>query len=115
MITKDWVVGFIEGEGSFFIGCNLERNNGLIKKIRFIPSFSIYLHYKDKLILETIKDFFGTGKIYKKKARIQQPNPQYVYHAYGNDAYKIRDFFIEQKMFSRKRKTLIYGLCVWIF
>ena len=46
-ITKSWLLGLIEGEGSFFIS-----------RSRIEPSFSLQLHSNQIFLLERIKDFF---------------------------------------------------------
>lgn len=46
-ITKSWLLGLIEGEGSFFIS-----------RSRIEPGFSLQLHSKQTFLLEKIKDFF---------------------------------------------------------
>lgn len=46
-ITKSWLLGLIEGEGSFFIS-----------RSRIEPSFSLQLHSNQTFVLEKIKDFF---------------------------------------------------------
>ena len=46
-ITKSWLLGLIEGEGSFFIS-----------RSRIEPIFSLQLHSNQIFLLEKIKDFF---------------------------------------------------------
>lgn len=46
-ITKSWLLGLIEGDGSFFIS-----------RSRIEPSFSLQLHSNQTFLLEKIKDFF---------------------------------------------------------
>lgn len=46
-ITKSWLLGLIEGEGSFFIS-----------RSRIEPGFSLQLHSNQAFLLEKIKDFF---------------------------------------------------------
>lgn len=68
-ITKEWLVGFIEGEGNFHV--SLSRH---YKKIRptypfeFYPAlqFRIFLREDDLHVLEKIKSFISIGRIYKK-------------------------------------------------
>lgn len=60
MIDKNWLVGFVEGEGTFVIGIFKSKNSFMV-----IPKFSIELHEKDREILEKIKDFFNVGYVKK--------------------------------------------------
>jgi hypothetical protein len=68
MITKEWLVGFIEGEGNFNV--SLSRSFYLKGKYNFeyypILQFRIFLREDDLNTLEKIKEFTKIGNIYKK-------------------------------------------------
>lgn len=57
-----FITGFIDAEGCFML--NLVKNNKLKAGWRVQPWFKIGLHKKDLHILESIKNYFGVGKIY---------------------------------------------------
>ncbi len=67
-ITKEWFIGFIEGEGNFHVALSS------IKKVRPaypfeyypVPQFRIFLREDDLSVLEKIKEFLGFGEIYHK-------------------------------------------------
>lgn len=57
-LHPDWVSGFIEGDGSFFITIRSKTNH-------VIAFLSIGLNIRDKFILVKIQEFFGgIGSIY---------------------------------------------------
>ena len=56
-----WVVGFVDGEGTFYVGFN--RQPEMKTKIQVLPEFRIVQHKKDIQLLYKIKDFFGCGVV----------------------------------------------------
>jgi len=61
---RGWVVGFIEGSGSFTVNIikhRRETKSGL-KYYRY-PNPAFFLVNKDRAALEKIRDFLGMGKI----------------------------------------------------
>jgi len=114
MFNKDWIVGFVEGEGSFCIGMHFavfKKGNYKSLSSVFTPKFSIELHYKDLYILEEIRKFFnGAGKIWKSpanslhyKKRNIKASDHYMYYVVGEQCEKIKIFFINNPLFSSKK------------
>ena len=60
-LEAQWVVGFTDGEGCFYIGIN--RHSDLSSGYQILPEFSIVQHNSDIQILHRIKSFFGCGVI----------------------------------------------------
>jgi len=60
MLSKDYIVGLVDGEGSFYVHLNkdIRRRNKVELK------FSLKLRHQDKHILEDLKDFFRCGNIH---------------------------------------------------
>lgn len=56
-----WLVGFIDGEGSFSITVTLDNTRGAGYKV--ICEFKISQNYKSATVLHKIKDFFGCGEV----------------------------------------------------
>ncbi len=77
-ITKDYIVGLVDGEGSFTVYMrDLEHSKEIKRRVRIEPRFYLKLVEKDKLILEALKRFFGCGNVYfQKDSRI---NHQHCY------------------------------------
>jgi len=110
-MTKDWFIGFIEGEGNFHIGLrNTKNDSGYPFDYYPFLQFRIFLREDDLEVLEKIKDFLGFGNIYKKdmssnrklgfKARDQC---NYVVGDIKN-LLKLKEFLSEAKFFTKKKK-----------
>ena len=63
-INPWFITGFVDGEGCFLI--SVDRNKELKIGWTVQLTFQIGLHYKDKALLEEIKNFFGVGNITKQ-------------------------------------------------
>lgn len=66
-LDKNWVVGFVDGEGCFYVGINkcLSLNVGY----QILPEFRIVQHERDLKLLYAIKDFFGYGLVVPNKSK----------------------------------------------
>ena len=78
MLTSEYVVGVVDGEGSFTAyirdpGIPTNRK----RRVLVEPRFYIKLIEKDKDILYKIKEFFGCGSVYFQKD--VRPNHQHCY------------------------------------
>ena len=62
-LEPEWVVGFVDGEGCFFVGIN--NNETLFTKKQVLPEFTIVQHKKDIDLLYALKDFFTCGVVRK--------------------------------------------------
>lgn len=60
-VSSDWVVGFVDGEGCFYVGINnhLEMTVGY----QVLPEFRIVQHEKDIQVLHALKRFFKCGVV----------------------------------------------------
>ena len=68
MINPDYIVGLIDGEGSFTVYIrNLEENKIVKRRVKAEPRFYIKLIEKDESVLYELKKFFGCGNIYFQK------------------------------------------------
>ena len=91
-----FITGFTDGEGCFSINVtNSDRYKTGFKVELF---FSIGLHYKDKVLLEQIKNFFGVGSITKYGAEAIQYRVSSV-----KDLTKIMDHFEKYPLLTQKR------------
>lgn len=61
-LNPHYVVGFIDGEGSFSV--SIGRHKTLARKLEVRPEFEIELRADDKKILERVAVTIGCGKIY---------------------------------------------------
>ncbi len=60
-LNPDWVVGFVDGEGSFFVG--VQRNPTVKIGFQVIPEFRVVQHARDLDVLHALKRFFGFGRV----------------------------------------------------
>lgn len=67
-LSNDYVVGLVDGEGSFtaFVR-NLNRSTERKRRTRIEPRFYVKLIEEDKAILESLQEFFGCGRVYFQK------------------------------------------------
>ena len=57
-LSANWVVGFVDGEGCFYVGVNYPRN-----RLQILPEFRIVQHERDEAVLFELQKFFGFGKV----------------------------------------------------
>lgn len=103
MLSEEYIVGLVDGEGSFYVRLNTDvrRRNKVELK------FSVKLRHQDKEILESLKQSFGCGNVYFQKDK--RPNHSDCYRFEVNNKKdiieKIIPFFDNNppKIESRKR------------
>ena len=62
-LDPQWIVGFVDGEGCFFVGINPHPE--MTSKVQILPEFTVVQHQRDVQILYALKDFFGCGVVRK--------------------------------------------------
>ncbi len=60
-LTADWVVGFTDGEGCFYVGIN--KHPEMSVGYQVLPEFRIVQHKRDIQILYALKRFFQAGVV----------------------------------------------------
>ena len=60
-LEAQWVVGFTDGEGCFFVGVN--RHPEMSSGFQVLPEFTVVQHKRDVQLLHALKDFFGCGVV----------------------------------------------------
>ena len=60
-LNPDWIVGFVDGEGCFFVG--IQRNPTVKIGFQVIPEFRVVQHKRDLDVLYGLKRHFGFGKV----------------------------------------------------
>ena len=60
-LSPEWVVGFVDGEGCFFVGVN--RQPTMKVGWQVLPEFRVVQHERDVALLEQLREFFGCGRI----------------------------------------------------
>ncbi len=84
-LKPDYIVGLVDGEGSFTVYVKNDKFNRSERRVRVEPKFYLKLIEKDKEILYKLKQFFGCGSVYFQKDT--RPNHQncYRYEVYNRD------------------------------
>ena len=60
-LEAQWVVGFVDGEGCFYIGINSQPS--MSSHFQVLPEFTVVQYKKDVQILYALKQFFGCGVV----------------------------------------------------
>ena len=60
-INPNWVSGFVDGEGTFYVGIN--KNDTMKVKFQVLPEFRIVQHEKDIKVLYALKKYFQAGVV----------------------------------------------------
>jgi hypothetical protein len=73
VLTADYVVGLVDGEGSFAVHFNSSQR----RRAKVEPRFCLKLKADDRSLLDELREFFGCGKIYIQRDR--RPNHSLCY------------------------------------
>jgi hypothetical protein len=60
-LEAQWVVGFVDGEGCFFVGIN--KHPEMTSGFQVLPEFTVVQHQRDVQLLHALKEFFGCGVV----------------------------------------------------
>src|SRR3989344_2534896 len=106
MMSSEYIIGLVDGEGSFTVQVRNENNASRQRRAKAEPRFYIKLIEKDKEVLYQVKEFFGCGNVYFQKDT--RPNHQncYRYEVAGRDDLKnyiIPFFRVNQLKFPSKQ------------
>jgi len=64
-LTKDYIVGLVDGEGSFTAYVrNINQPKQCERRVRIEPRFYLKLIGKDKAVLDGLKEYFSCGNVY---------------------------------------------------
>jgi hypothetical protein len=62
-LDANWVVGFTDGEGCFYVGINTHPD--MKSGYQVLPEFTVVQHQRDVQLLHALKAFFGCGVVRK--------------------------------------------------
>jgi hypothetical protein len=95
-LNPEWVVGFVDGEGCFFVG--VQRNPTVKIGFQVIPEFRVVQHKRDLDVLHGLKSFFGFGRV------CQNHDERWEYRVRRLDHLReIVTFFRSHKLRTKKR------------
>ena len=78
--TCGWIVGFVDGEGSFLI--NIFKSPRAKMGWQVFPEFNVSQTKKDISLLRQVKKFFGCGHIYIHRTRIKKEKKWDILYKY---------------------------------
>jgi hypothetical protein len=65
-LSAEWVVGFVDGEGCFYVGIN--RHPEMSVGYQVLPEFRVVQHERDVQVLYALKRFFRAGVVRRNHA-----------------------------------------------
>ena len=106
-IDKKWLVGFVDGEGCFFVGINKNKTMSLGEQV--IPEFRIVQHNRDIELLIEIQKFFNCGMVTHNRGI---NNPSHIMEFRVRNlcdlANVIVPFFTENQLITVKSQSFNY-------
>jgi hypothetical protein len=96
-LEAQWVVGFVDGEGCFFVG--ISPHPEMASGFQVLPEFTVVQHQRDIQLLHALKQFFGCGVVRSTHAERMAYRVRSLDHL--NE--KIVPFFEEHSLKSKKR------------
>src|SRR5215472_15854702 len=100
-LEAQWVVGFVDGEGCFFIGIN--KHPEISSGFQVLREFTVVQLQRDIQLLHALKEFFGCGVVRRNHAE------RMTYRVRGLDHLNevIVPFFEKHPLKSKKKVDFI--------
>ena len=95
-LSPDWVVGFVDGEGCFFVG--IQRNPTVKIGMQVIPEFRVVQHARDLDVLHALKRFFGFGRVCRNHGERWEYRVRRIEHL-----REVARFFGQHRLRTKKR------------
>ena len=113
MLTPDYIIGLVDGEGSFTVYLRNPDEDKLVKRrAKAEPRFYLKLVAKDKDILYELKNFFGCGNVYYQKDARRNHQDCYRYEVANREDLRkiIIPFFMKNRLrlTSKKKDFFIF-------
>ena len=96
-LDAQWVTGFVDGEGCFYVGINPHQE--MSAGFQVLPEFTVVQHERDTQILHALKDFFGCGVVRTNHG------DRMAFRVRGKEHLleRVIPFFVEHPLKSKKR------------
>jgi hypothetical protein len=114
MLNPDYIVGLVDGEGSFTVYVrNPEEKKRVKRRVIIEPKFYVKLAEKDKDILYELKRFFKCGNVYFQKDKRKNHQDCYRYEVGNRKDLKeiIIPFFKKHKLKLRSKRKDFEVFC----
>jgi hypothetical protein len=96
-LNSQWIAGFVDGEGSFFVGIN--KQTEMSTGFQVLPEFTVVQHERDIQVLYALKSYFGCGVVRKNHGDRMCYRVRSIDHLTG----VIIPFFEKHKLKTKKR------------
>ena len=100
-LEAQWVVGFVDGEGCFYVGINPQPE--MKTGYQVLPEFVVVQHARDIQVLYALKQFFGCGVV----RRTHGERMAYRVRGLKNLWERIVPFFEKHPLKTRKRQDFL--------
>ncbi len=100
-LEAQWVVGFVDGEGCFFVGIN--RHPEMTSGFQVLPEFTVVQHQRDMQLLHALKAFFGCGVVRRNHGE----RMAYRVRSLDHLTERIIPFFEQHPLKSKKRVDFV--------
>ena len=102
MLNKNYIVGLVDGEGSFNVRINPNKN----RRAKVELKFSLKLRHQDKEILDELQNFFKCGNVYIQRDKRKNHSLCYRYEVQNKEEIVkiIIPFFEENSPLTASRK-----------
>ena len=96
-LDAQWVTGFVDGEGCFFVGLN--EHPDMKTGVQVLPEFTVVQHERDVQLLFALKEFFGCGVVRSNHG------DRMAFRVRGKEhlLQRVVPFFVEHPLKSKKR------------
>lgn len=103
MLNKNYILGLVDGEGSFNVRVNPDKN----RRAKVELKFSLKLRHQDKDILDELQKFFECGKVYIQRDKRENHSLCYRFEVQNKKDIieRIIPFFTENPPLIPSRKT----------
>ena len=100
-LQAQWVVGFVDGEGCFFVDINPHPE--MTSGFQVLPEFTVVQHQRDIQLLHALKKFFGCGVVRTN----HQERMAYRVRSLDHLNERIIPFFDKHPLKSKKRVDFV--------
>ncbi len=96
-LEAQWITGFVDGEGCFYVGIN--PHDEMAAGFQVLPEFTVVQHERDVQILHALKAYFGCGVVRKNHG------DRMAYRVRGKEhlLQHIVPFFLEHPLKTKKQ------------
>ena len=100
-LDAEWITGFVDGEGCFFVGIN--KHSEMTAGYQVLPEFTVVQHERDVQLLHALKNYFGCGVVRRNHG------DRMAYRVRGKNHLleRIVPFFEKHPLKSKKRLNFV--------